>query len=167
MKNVDLRWMQHGKLLLALLVLVLITGCAAKAPSTASMQAELEGYVLPQVPAENEGLVYVVRPEMLGTLVRFNVFLNDQEPESEVGYTRGSQHIYFPVSPGRHTVYSKAENWASVDIDVAPGETVFLRQHANMGVIMARNSLSLLGELEGAYFVKETRLGTLGISDGE
>lgn len=155
------RVMGYGKLLLAMLVLVLVTGCAAKAPSSANMQADLQGYTLPQQPAADEGMVYVVRPEMVGTLVRFNVFLDDKADTSEVGYNRGNQHIYFPVEPGQHTVYSKAENWASIDINVEPGNTVFLRQHPKMGLMMARNTLSLLDELEGTYFIKETGLGTL------
>lgn len=150
-----------GKLLLAFVAMALITGCAAKAPSAANIQTELQGFELPQQPSANEGMVYVVRPEMTGTLVRFNVFLNDQESESEVGHTRGSQHIYFPVEPGQHTVHSKAENWASIDVDVAPGETVFIRQHAKMGLVMARNTLSLLEAMEGEYFVKETSPGTM------
>lgn len=150
-----------GKLLLAFVAMALITGCAANAPSAANIQSELQGFELPQQPSENESMVYVVRPEMTGTLVRFNVFLNDQESESEVGHTRGSQHIYFPVEPGQHTVYSKAENWASIDVDVAPGEIVFIRQHAKMGLVMARNTLSLLEAMEGEYFVKETSPGTM------
>ncbi|WP_197053355.1 DUF2846 domain-containing protein [Litchfieldella xinjiangensis] len=125
------------------------------------MQGELEGFSLPHEPAEDEALVYVVRPEITGTLVRFNVFVDDTDAESEVGYTRGSQHIYFPVEPGRHAIFSKAENWADIEIDVVAGEIVFLRQHAEMGLIMARNSLSRLSEDDGKYFVKETELGTL------
>lgn len=113
-----------GKLLLALVAMVLITGCAAKAPSSGNIQAALQGFELPQQPSADEGMVYVVRPEVTGTLVRFNVFLNDQEDDSEVGHTRGSQHIYFPVEPGQHTVYSKAENWASIDVDVAAGVVI-------------------------------------------
>lgn len=89
------------------------------------------------------------------------LFLNDQEHAFGVGNARDSQHISFPVEPGQHTVYSKAENWASIDVDVAPGETVFIRQHAKMGLVMARNTLSLLNELEGEYFVKETNPGTM------
>ncbi|WP_444677474.1 DUF2846 domain-containing protein [Halomonas sp. E19] len=167
MKGKMMHLSRQGKIFAALVLLLLITGCAAKAPSSATMQAELAGFVLPQEPQENEGMVYVVRPELKGTLVRFNVFLNDQQPSSEVGHTRGKQHIYFPVSPGRHTVYSKAENWASVDIDVAPGEVVFLRQEARMGVVMARNALTQIDDQEGRYFVKQTRLGTLGQSAEE
>jgi hypothetical protein len=157
----NMKFIGMGKLLLVFLMLAFITGCAAKAPSTDNMKAELQGFELPQKPNAEEGMVYVVRPELTGTLVRFNVFLNDQEDASEVGHTRGSQHIYFMVEPGKHTIYSKAENWASVDIDVSPGETVFIRQHANLGVLMARNSLSLLNAMEGEYFVKETRPGTM------
>ena len=64
-----------------------------------------------------------------------------------MGYTRGSQYVYFFVSPGKHTIYSKAENWAEVTVDVKAGETVFLKQNPAMGIIMARNSLELIQEV--------------------
>lgn len=43
-----------------------------------------------------------MRPSSLGGLIRFNAFLNDQEENSEMGYARGSQYIYFSVPPGDH-----------------------------------------------------------------
>jgi len=55
----------------------------------------------------------------------------------------------------------KRKNWTSIDVDVAAGETVFIRQHAKMDLVMARNTLSLLNELEGEYFVKDTNPGTM------
>ncbi|WP_313025174.1 DUF2846 domain-containing protein [Pseudomonas lopnurensis] len=125
------------------------------------MEAAVSGYTLPQTPIEDMGLVYVVRPSSSGTLVRFNVFLDDREPESEMGYTRGNQYIYFYATPGRHLISSKAENWAELELDVKSGEVAYVRQDVQMGVIMARNGLTALNELEGRYLVKESSLGTV------
>jgi hypothetical protein len=137
----------------------LLTGCATMTPE--KMEAEISGYELPQQAEENSSLVYIVRPGSLGTLVRFNVFLDDKKEDSEMGYTRGSQYIYFFVSPGKHNIYSKAENWAETDIDVEAGEIVFIRQITDMGIIMARNSLVTLDDIEGKYYVKTCSLGTI------
>jgi hypothetical protein len=147
---------------LALLVssAVLFTGCAT-VPAPEAMRAEIAGFSLPKKPESGQAMVYVVRPSSLGALIRFNVFLNDQEPKSEVGYTRGGQHIFFAVPPGTHRILSKAENWAEVQVTLKAGEVAFIQQDPSMGVIMARNTLLVVDEVTGTYQVKKTNLGTL------
>jgi hypothetical protein len=97
----------------------------------------------------------------MGGLVRFNVFLNDKEANSEMGFTRGNQFIYFSVPPGEHRVFSKAENWAEMAVNVKAGDIAFIEQQVGMGVIMARNTLLSLDPLTGTYHVKKTTVGTL------
>jgi len=143
-----------------LLMVAFVSGCATL-PSPEKMAAELNGYSLPKQTETTNALIYIVRPSPIGTLIRFNVFLDDKEDISEMGYTRGSQYIYFFAIPGQHTIYSKAENWAEIFVDVKAGETVFLKQDASMGFIMARNSLGIVQELEGKYYVKNASLGTI------
>ncbi len=138
----------------------LTAGCATL-PSQEQMAADIAGYELPQQPAAESALIYVVRPSGLGPIVRFNVFLDDKEDSSEMGYTRGSQYIYFHVSPGNHTIYSKAENWAEINIDAKPRDIIFIKQITSMGFIMARNSLEQVQDTEGKYHVKRTSLGTI------
>ena len=41
----------------------------------------------------------------IGALIRFNVFVDNQEDASEVGCTRGNQYIYFQVPPGDRKIY--------------------------------------------------------------
>ena len=140
------------------LFLLVVIGCA---PITREkMQADLAGYSLPRISHNDSSLVFVVRPSSLGTLIRFNVFLDNKESSSEMGYTRGGQHIYFNVKPGAHIIFSNAENWGELSINTKPGESVFILQEPQMGLIMARNSLKLLDSLEGAYYVKHTNRGT-------
>ncbi|WLI32115.1 DUF2846 domain-containing protein [Pseudomonas rhodesiae] len=125
------------------------------------MQADVASYSLPKAAVADKGLVYVVRPSNVGMLVRFNVFLDDKEAESEMGYNRGNQYIYFFVTPGKHVISSKAENWADMTVDVKAGEVVYLKQEVEMGFAVARNSLKVLSDLEGRYLVKDASLGTL------
>lgn len=146
--------------LLALASIALIYGCAS-APSMEKMQAEVAGYELPKATTADQGLVYVVRPSNAGGLVRFNVFLDDREDASEMGYNRGNQYIYFYVEPGKHTISSKAENWADLSFEVRAGEVVFIKQEVEVGMLMARNSLVLLGDTEGRYLVKDASLGSV------
>ncbi|MBT3236951.1 MAG: DUF2846 domain-containing protein [Bdellovibrionales bacterium] len=123
------------------------------------MSKEIAGYQLPKTPDDNQAMVYVVRPSGIGSLVRFNVFLDDRKDDSEMGWTRGGQHIYFYVQPGTHTISSKAENWDEIKVTAKSGSVVYIRQDPSMGFIMARNSLVKIDEIEGKYHVMKTSQG--------
>ncbi|MDT7836030.1 DUF2846 domain-containing protein [Aquabacterium sp. OR-4] len=150
---------RHVSILL-LAAAALASGCASL-PSPEVMKKEIASFQLPKLPEEGQAIVYVVRPSPLGTLVRFNVFLDDQEASSEMGYTRGSQYIYFNLKPGDHKIYSKAENWAESLVSVKAGEVIFIQQDTTMGVVMARNALQQLEEVTGKYQVKMATVGTI------
>ncbi len=136
------------------------TGCATL-PSPEEMKADVSNFTLPKMPESGKAVVYVVRPSSLGGLVRFNVFVDDKEVESEIGYTRGAQYIYFNLEPGEHQIFSKAENWASVNVSAKAGDIIYVHQEPSMGVIMARNDLRIPAEYEGKYQVKHLSLGTI------
>ena len=142
------------------LSLATLFGCSST-PSVEKMQADVANYSLPKAAVADKGLVYVVRPSNVGMMVRFNVFLDDKEADSEMGYNRGNQYIYFFVTPGKHVISSKAENWADMPIDVKAGEVVYLKQEVEMGFAVARNSLKVLSDVEGRYLVKDASLGTV------
>lgn len=148
------------KILFALTIAAFMTGCATL-PSPEAMKAETQSYSLPRLPEKDKAIIYVVRPSPLGTFIRFNVFLNDQEANSEIGFTRGTQYIYFSINPGKHKIYSKAENWAETDVDAKSGDIIFIQQEPTIGVIMARNNLFKIDELQGKYNVKTLTLGTI------
>jgi hypothetical protein len=145
---------------LLLAALALTTGCASL-PSPEVMKAETAGYQLPKTPEPGRAIVYVVRPSGLGGLIRFNVFVDDQEAASEVGYTRSSQYIYFSLKPGEHKIYSKAENWAEALVKAEAGDIIYIQQEPSMGVIMARNNIFKLEDYQGKYHVKKLTVGTI------
>ena len=146
----------------AMLILVLFafSGCASL-PKPEEMKKDITGFELPQAPLDGKAMVYVVRPSSLGGLVRFNVYLDDKEAESEMGYNRGSQYIYFSVEPGDHQILSIAENWSEVNISVKSGDVIFIQQDAQMGILMARNSIAKIEGYTGKYHVKHLDLGTV------
>ncbi len=146
---------------MAIAVAALGLGGCASLPSPEQMKAEVANFQLPKQPDAGKAMIYVVRPSSLGGLVRFNVFLDDQLDPSEMGYTRSSQHIYFHVAPGTHKIYSKAENWANVDVSVNAGDVLFVQQEVSMGIIMARNTLLRVDDVTGKYHVKTTTVGTI------
>lgn len=151
------------KLLISILVLatvIMLSGCSTL-PTPKEMQTDVEQYKLPRTPSSDKAIVYMVRPDSVGAFVRFNVFVDNKEDSSEVGYTRGGQYIYFNVSPGKHKILSKAENWDETEIESKVGDIVFIKQNAEMGFLMARNSLTKIEKVEGTYHVKHLTLGTI------
>jgi hypothetical protein len=154
--------MQRRRLFAALSIVAAaaLTGCATL-PSPEVMKAETASFNLPKLPDSGKAIVYVVRPSSLAGLVRFNVFVDDQEPQSEMGYTRSSQYIYFSLPPGQHRIYSKAENWAELSVTANAGDIIFIQQEPSMGLVMARNSLAKLEDYQGKYHVKTLALGTV------
>jgi hypothetical protein len=146
---------------LAVVFGLLLGGCTTPLPPQAQMQRELESHQLPLKPTAENSVVYVVRPSSLGTAVRFNVFLDDQDPASEMGYNRGGQYIYFSTTPGSHKIFSVAENTPELAFDIKAGEVVYIQQKVYPGIIMARNDLSILPATEGQWRVKTLSLGTI------
>jgi hypothetical protein len=143
-----------------LVVAALAAGCASL-PSPEVMKAEVASFQVPKLPEPGKAICYVVRPSGLGGLVRFNVFVDDQQDSSEMGYTRSSEYIYFNLSPGKHKIYSKAENWAETQVSAQAGDIIFIQQEPSMGIIMARNNLFKLEDYQGKYHVKTLQVGTI------
>lgn len=128
------------------------------------MEAKIKDFHLPKIPEQGKAIIYVIRPYGAGGLVRFNVFVDNKEPESEVGYTRGNEYIYFSIGPGRHKIYSLAEGWAEINLDVKAGDIIYIKQIVQMGLVMANNSLSLFEGpdiIEAKYRIKTSTLGTI------
>ena len=115
------------RLFLIFACVALFQGCATL-PSSEQMKAETAGFQLPKQPSSGKALVYFVRPSGIGALVRFNVFVDSQSDEAEVGYTRGGPYIYFGIDPGTRKISSKAENWAEWTIKVNAGDVIYLQQ---------------------------------------
>jgi hypothetical protein len=148
------------KLLLLFSVTAILQGCASL-PSTEQMKAETASYQVPVQPSSGKALVYVVRPSNIGALVRFNIHVDSKADEAEIGYTRGGQYIYFAMQPGTRKIFSNAENWAEMTVEAKAGEIIYLQQEPAFGIIMARNNIFRIEDLQGKYYVKTLSVGTL------
>ena len=127
-------------------------------PSAEKINAEVDGFVVPHTPKEGKALVYVVRPGWLLGLVRYGVYVDGRDTSDKVGHNRTRQYIHFSLEPGKHTISSKASNWAEIEVTVKPGETIFIEQESNAFVT---NTLFALSEDEGKYRIKRTQPGTI------
>lgn len=141
--------------LAALTVLAACGGRSATPPAPAWTAA------LPAASKPEYALIYVTRPSREGALVRFSVFLDGREARHEIGQIGAGEHLYFYVRPGRHRIWSKAENWAEFAVTAGPGEIIFLRQVPTAGYLVSRNHLMRMDPKAGALDVKNTAFGTL------
>ncbi len=125
------------------------------------MQADTLNYSLPAKPDKNSAMVYIVRPAELSGYIKYSVFLDSNDIKSEVGHTYGGNYIYFKVTPGRHMIYSKILDSASIYIEPEAGETIFIKQQSAVGVMRPTNKVSVIDAVEGKYWVKNTIMGKI------
>jgi uncharacterized protein YceK len=138
------------KLLLAVVLVAAFSGCASVPMGDAKQDAALKTFA---VPADKAG-VYIYRNESIGGAVKMDVEL-DGKP---IGQTAAKTYLYKELTPGKHTVSSKAENTDSVEIDAKPGTLSYIWQEVKMGVLFARTKLHLVDETDGKTGVLETKL---------
>ena len=138
------------KLILAVVIASSLVGCASVPMGDVKQDAALKTFT---VPADKAG-VYVYRNESMGGSVKMDVAVDGVA----IGQTAAKTFLYKEVTPGKHTISSKAENTDTVEIDAKPGAINYVWQEVKMGVMYARNKLHLVEEAEGKKGVLETKL---------
>ena len=93
-------------------------------------------------PTDDQALVYIIRPQFLGTAIRFWAFADDQF----LGLTRGKSYTFALVPEGSHLFWSKAENILSIEMEAVGGQTYYFKQSVRMGGMKARVMLSPMSE---------------------
>jgi len=146
--------------IIIILSIILMTGCGSLPPAK-HMKSESNRFTLPELPQAGKAIVYIVRPSNLASFLKFNIFIDNKNPGSEMGYTLGKQYIYFSIEPGEHKILSNAGNWDEINITAHDGEVIFIKQQATPGVLVAWNFLSRLENYEGKYLVKHLHVGKI------
>ena len=103
-------------------------------------------------PDQGKALVYILRPSAYAMAIKFKV----SSDGIEIGATRGKRFVYTMLTPGKHTIVSKANNTAQLELTVEAGKTYFIKQTPTMG-ITAGNDLSVLDETTGREDLKSCK----------
>lgn len=138
------------KMFIAAVLASSLAGCASVPMGDAKQDAALKTFT---VPAEKAG-IYIYRNESMGAAVKMDVAVDG----TVIGQTAAKTYLYKEVTPGKHTVSSKAENTDTIEIDAKPGTLTYIWQEVKMGIMYARTKLNLVGEAEGRKGVLETKL---------
>lgn len=95
--------------------------------------------------------IYVVRPTTMGCGVSMKVSDGGQL----IGQTGPKSYLCWERNSGPVAITSKAENKAELSLNAEPGKTYYVHQHVRMGILYARNKLTLINQAEGKEFVSE------------
>lgn len=126
---------------------------ATSAPTTAANSADQKAV------ATGTGMIYILRPLNDQSLASMTVTLDDTQAASIKGSTNGGQYLVFPVSAGKHTLYSLAENRAELAVEVKDGETLYILQNASYGFGSAISELKQLDQAAGLKMLPTLRPG--------
>ena len=127
-----------------------LVGCASVPMGDEKQDSALKTF---SVPADKAG-VYIYRNESMGAAVKMDVEVDGQL----IGQTAANTYLYKEITPGKHTISSKAENTDTIEIDAKPGTLTYVWQEVKMGILYARTKLNLVDEEEGKEGVLETTL---------
>jgi hypothetical protein len=151
---------REKKMLKKLLITVLILVAPVFSWSHEDLKNQLQGYELPARPREGYGMVYIVRPSEVGLFIEFHVYLDAKLGKNRVGRTKGREYLFFEVSPGKHRIISQGNNTKYKDIDIKPGEILFIQQVVKIDVDRTdQDNMKILSEEEGKHYLKTTTLG--------
>jgi len=142
--------MKKYMMLLAIASIAVLSGCAS-APM-ASADHDNQAKLFTAKPGLSK--IYIYRNESIGAAVKMDVILDGQL----VGQTVAKSYFALKVSPGKHTINSKAENDSVLDVDIEVGKSCFVWQEVKMGFLFARNDLQRVDETVGKAGVLESKL---------
>ena len=128
----------------------LITGCASVKMASPNEDAKAKTFATTPSLAN----LYVYRNESMGAAIRMAVELDGKE----IGKTAANTYLIASVSPGKHSLVSKAENDSSLDINAEAGQNYYVWQEVKMGLLSARSKLQLVDAAQGQAGVRETKL---------
>ncbi|MDH5612990.1 MAG: DUF2846 domain-containing protein [Gammaproteobacteria bacterium] len=138
------------KYLLVSAIIATLVGCASVPMGDPAQDTALKNFEAPQ----NKAGLYIYRNESIGGAVKMDVEIDGEV----IGETVAKTYFYKEVTPGKHTVTSKAENTDSLEIDVNVGTLTYIWQEVKMGILYARTRLHLVDEATGRKGVLESKL---------
>ena len=137
-------------LLLVLATVFTLISCATVPMGDPAQDSAFKEFQAPQ----NKAGIYIYRNESIGSAVKMEVAIDGVA----IGRTVAKTYFYKVVTPGRHTVTSKAENIDAIELDLKPRTLTYIWQEVKMGILYARTKLHIMDEAKGRKGVLETDL---------
>jgi hypothetical protein len=135
---------------LCLFTLVTLVGCASVPMANIEQDSQAKDFI----PVANMSTIYVYRNENFGAAIKMPLLIDDKF----IGDTAANTYLRKVIEPGRHTLVSKTENDAELQIDAEPGRIYYVWQEVKMGMFTAGSKLHLVDEAVGKKGVLECKL---------
>lgn len=118
--------------------LMLLMAAATALTAAPAVAADKAPAVIP-APAAGMGQVVVFRPgKFVGSAIRCTV----REDGKMVGRAGNGKYFVLPATPGAHRYTTKTEATDTINVEVEPDETTYLKCSIGMGVMAGRPNLS-------------------------
>lgn len=139
--------MNYRNFLLALVVPVLLSACAASGPKHAEVQASLPTLT------PTQGRIYFYRPSGFGgAAVRPSIYLNGDA----VGDSSPGGFFFVDKSPAAMDVATSTEVKNKLTFSLEAGQTRYVRTTVHMGLFVGRVEPELVDNETGAKEISET-----------
>ncbi len=109
-----------------------------------------------------KGRIYLIRPSIFGGAVGMKV----TDEGKEIGKTFGKSYISWEREPGNHIIEAQAENKEQLSLFVKQGGRVYVKQGIEMGVFMARNSLTPIDEQTAKEYMAKMKPPKVKLTEG-
>ncbi|QWT18946.1 DUF2846 domain-containing protein [Bacillus sp. NP157] len=106
------------------------------------------------VPLTDKAVVYIYRNTILGAAISLGIDVD----QTTVGSTGPDSFFKLALAPGKHTITSRGENTATLDIDVKAGQRYYVWQDVKIGFFIARTGLHQVSDAEGEKEVRSLKL---------
>lgn len=143
--------------IIAIFSAAVLSGCASVKTASSSEDAKAKTFAT----NPNQAKLYIYRNEFMGAALRMGVELNGKE----IGKTGPKSYFAVDVPPGKHSIVSRAENDASLEVMAEAGRNYFIWQEVKMGFLLARSKLQLVDEAQGQAGVRESQLLEMNVSN--
>lgn len=129
---------------------MLVTGCASVQMASPDKDIAAKSFAV----KADKANIYVYRNESMGAAIKMPVIMDGKL----IGDTAAKTYVKLEVTPGDHTMLSKAENESTLNLRAEAGKNYFVWQEVKMGVFSARSSLQLVDETAGRAGVQECKM---------
>jgi hypothetical protein len=122
----------------ASVIFVGMLAAAATTPARAGDKKEVAAVSVPAPPA-GQGQVVFFRPgAFVGSAIRCTV----REDGKMIGRAGNGRYFIVPATPGKHSFTTKTEATDTLNVEVEPDETTYVKCKIGMGVVAGRPNLS-------------------------
>ncbi len=129
---------------------VLFAGCASVPMASPEQDSKAKQFST----TGGKANIYIYRDETMGSAIKMPLLIDGMS----VGDTVAHSYVLKEVSPGSHTIVSKTENDATLNVNAQAGKNYFVWQEVKMGMMTAGSALHEVDAAKGQAAVKECKL---------